>query len=207
MTDRKNIYYATAGLLAVIIFASNFLSTELFKSGYQNFSVWFVLSIFSFSCGWLINKTLGYNHGGKVVFSVIVASAFLSVLLVSFFSDYFGLNELLVENMILYILRNITLGLMAFFGMAVCELILIQKEGKVYKNDNESISLMAANAQREARLIVEEAKLKADKLLHHSHQTVDEMIERKNVIELRLKEFIAAERELLKKYEKEKESE
>jgi len=114
MMDKKKIYYSTPGLLTVIIFASNFLSTDLFKAGYQNFSVWFVLSVFAFACGWLINKTLGYNHGGKIVFSVIVASAFVSILMISLFSEYFGLSALLVENMILYILRNITLGSMAF---------------------------------------------------------------------------------------------
>lgn len=205
MIQRKSIYYATAGLLAVIIFASNFLSTDLFKAGYQNFSVWFVLSVFSFACGWLMNKTLGYNHGGKVVFSVIVASAFISVLLVSIFSEYFGLSELIVENMILYILRNITLGAMAFFGMVVCELLLHQKEGDISKNKMEEIRRLLANTHHEAKLIIEDARLKSEQMLYETQQTIDDMIERKNLIEIRLKEFISAEKELIKKYESEEE--
>ncbi|MDP3580611.1 MAG: hypothetical protein Q8S39_01675, partial [Ignavibacteria bacterium] len=60
MIDKKSYYYLTPALLVIIIFSSNFLSTDLFKAGYSNFSVWFVLSLFSFACGWLINKTLGY---------------------------------------------------------------------------------------------------------------------------------------------------
>lgn len=203
--EKRPVYYSTPALLAVIIFASNFLSTDLFKAGYQNFSVWFVLSVFSFACGWLINKTLGYNHGGKVVFAVIVSSAFISVLLISFFSGYFGLSDLLVENMILYILRNIMLGVMAFFGMALSEVILLQKEGASGKSIQDDIKKMLINAEREAKVIIDEAKLKADKMLYQVQQSTDDIIERKTQIEKRLKEFIAAERELIKKYESEEE--
>lgn len=203
--EKKTIYYSTPALLAIIIFASDFLSTEVFKAGYQNFSVWFVLSLFSFACGWLINKTLGYNHGGKVVFSVIVASTFISVLLLSFFSDYFGLSDLLVENMILYILRNIMLGSMAFFGMALSEVIILQRIGPPAKGKEEDSKRILLAAQKEAHLIVEEAKLKADKMIYQVQQGVNDMVDRKNQIERRLKEFIAAERELIKKYESEEE--
>ena len=205
MIEKKSIYYLTPGLLTVIIFASNFLSTDIFRAGYQNFSVWFVLSLFSFACGWLINKTLGYNHGGKVVFAVIVASVFVSVILVSIFSDYFGLSNLLVENMILYVLRNIMLGAIAFFGMALSEVILLQKEGNRGKSKEDDAKKILIAAQREAQIIVEESKLKADKLLYHAQQSVDDMVERKTQIERRLKEFLSAERELIKKYESEEE--
>ena len=201
--EKKPIYYSTAALLAIIIFASDFLSTDVFKAGYQNFSVWFVLSLFAFACGWLMNKTLGYNHGGKIIFSVIVASTFVSVLLLSFFSEYFGLSDLLVENMILYILRNIMLGSMAFFGMALSEVIILQKEGGPAKIKEDDSKKVLINAQKEAHLLVEEAKLKADKMIYQVQQGVNDMVERKNQIERRLKEFIAAERELIKKYESE----
>lgn len=202
---QKKIYYLTPALLAVIIFASDFLSTDLFKAGFQNFSVWFVMSMFAFACGWLMNKTLGYNHGGKVVFSVIVASAFVSVLMISFFSGYFGMSDLLVENMILYILRNIMLGSMTFFGMVVCEVILLQKEGARGKSKQDDVTNMMQSANKEAKLVIEEAKLKAEKLLYQAQQNVDSMIESKNQIERRLKEFLTAEKELIKNYESEEE--
>lgn len=203
MIEKKKIYYATPALLAVIIFASNFLSTDLFKAGYQNFSVWFVLSLFSFACGWLINKTLGYNHGGKIVFAVIVASVFISVVMVSLFSEYFGLSDLLVENMILYILRNITLGAISFLGMALSEVIILQKESGKGKTKEEDAKKVLLLAQREAQIMIEEAKLKADKMIFQAQQSVDDLIERKNQIERRLKEFINTEKELIKKYESE----
>jgi hypothetical protein len=205
VTERKSIYYLTPGLLTVIVFASNFLSTDLFKAGYQNFSVWFVLSIIAFACGWLINKTLGYNHGGKVVFAVIVSVAFISIVMVSMFSEYFGLSALLVENLILYVLRNITLGAMAYFGMVVCELILLQKNAVQTKVKQDDGSKDLVNAQKEAQIIVEDAKLKAEKLLFGAQQKVDSVLDKRNQIERRLKEFIAAERELIQKYESEEE--
>ena len=203
MIQKKPIYYATAGLLAVIIFAANFLSTDLFKAGYQNFSVWFVLSLFAFACGWLMNKTLGYNHGGKVIFSVIVACAFFSVFLVSFFSDYFGLSDLLVENMILYILRSIELGAMALFGMVVCELLIMQKEGNAASQKLEEMKRMMTNAQREAQVIIDEARVRSERMLFETQQSIDEILERRKQIEERLKEFIISEKELIKKYENE----
>ncbi len=203
--EKKPVYYSTAALLTVIIFASDFLSTDLFKAGYQNFSVWFVLSVFSFACGWLMNKTLGYNHGGKVVFSVIVASTFVSVIMISLFSGYFGLSDLLVENLILYVLRNITLGSMAFFGMTLSEVIILQRENTPAKLKEDDSKRILQNAQKEANLIIEDAKLKSEKMVYQVQQNVNEMVERKNQIERRLKEFIAAERELIKKYESEEE--
>lgn len=205
MKEKKTIYYATAVLLALIIFASNFLSTDIFQAGYQNFAVWFVLSIFAFACGWLINKTLGYNHGGKVIFAVIVSTAFLTVILISFFSEYFGLSNLLVENMILYILRNIALGAMGLFGMVVCELLIMQKESNAGKTKLDEIKKILTSAQREAQIIVEEARLKADKILYDAQKAADDILEKKKYIETQLKEFIAAEKELIKKYESEEE--
>lgn len=204
MIDKPKIYYGTAGILAVLVFASNFLNTDLFKAGFQNFSVWFVLSMFSFACGWLINKTLGYNHGGKIVFAVIVASSFVSVIMISLFNEFFGFSYLLVESMILYILRNITLGAMAFFGMALSEVIILQKEA-AGKSKNDNTQKTVETSQREVQLIIDEAKLKAEKIVYEAQQRADDLIERKSQIERRLKEFIAVERELIKNYESEEE--
>ena len=202
MIEKPKIYYGTAGILAVLVFASNFLNTDLFKAGFQNFSVWFVLSMFSFACGWLINKTLGYNHGGKIVFAVIVATSFISVIMISLFNEFFGFSYLLVESMILYILRNITLGAMAFFGMALSEVIILQKEA-AGKSKNDNTQKTVETSQREVQLIIDEAKLKAEKIVFEAQQRADELIERKSQIERRLKEFIAVEREIIKNYESE----
>ena len=98
MEQKKIYYYLTPVLLGILMFASNFLNTNLFKFGEDSFAVWFVLSVMCFACGWFIDKTLGWRYGGKVVFSTIIAVAIISVLMISFFRDYFAANELLSEN-------------------------------------------------------------------------------------------------------------
>ena len=105
--NRKNYYYLTPLLLSIFIFASNFLDTKLFTFGDLNFAVWFILSVFSFACGWLINTTLGWKFGGRVVFAVIVATTIISVLLISVFKEYFGTSQFIAENLILYSLQLI----------------------------------------------------------------------------------------------------
>jgi hypothetical protein len=203
--ELKKYYYLIPALLAIIIIASDFLSTEIFKSSFQNFSVWFVLSVIAFAIGWFSNKSFGYHFGGKIIFAVIIASAIFSVILLTLFKEYFGLSDLLVENLILFTLRNIMLGSMAFFGMVVCELLILQKELVKNSSKEDEVKKILMNAQREAQIAIEEAKLKADKMLFDVQKKLNDMIERKNQIERRLKEFIQTERELLKQYEKEEE--
>jgi hypothetical protein len=132
MIKKVFIDYSAAILLGVLIYASNFLNTDLFNFGEKNFAVWFVLSILCFASGWYINKTLGWHRGGKIVFAVIVAVTAVSIFMVTFFGDYFAANELLTENLILYSLRNITLGAMGFFGMSIQEVINNRKDTELF---------------------------------------------------------------------------
>lgn len=197
------MYYLVPALLAVLIFASDFLSTDLFKEDLQNFAVWFVLSLFTFACGWLIDKTLGWRYGGKILFAVTVATVFVSVIMISLFNNYFGVNSLLTENLILYSLRNILLGTMGFFGMSVAEVIALQKELSSEKQMNKELKRKEDDVQRKAEMIINEAKLKAEKILLESETKARVSEERLNRIESRLKEFIQIEKELIKKYEQE----
>lgn len=201
MKKTKLIYYFTPLLLAVLMFFSNFLNSEMFKSGFQSFTVWFVLSVFAFACGWLINKTLNWIHGGRILFAVIVAASFISVLIVSFFSDYFGVGVLLSEDMILYTLRNVTLGAMGFFGMAISEVIIQQKEVNDIKQVLEKYQSRDSVVKKEAELILREAATKAEKLIFEAEKKANEHEQVKKHLEKQIREFIIAERELLKRYE------
>ena len=133
---RKKIHYLLPILVAILIFISNFLNTQLFSSEIVNFAVWFILSLFIFAAGWINNLAFGWGKGGKVIFAVIVATAITSVLFISFFSNYFHTENLIFENLILYSSRNILLGTMAIFGMSVSELLLVQRELDSIKNKN-----------------------------------------------------------------------
>lgn len=195
------VNYGAAVLLAAFLFISNFLNTNLFDFGQLNFAVWFVLSIFSFSCGWFINRVLGWQHGGKIVFAIIIAVTIVSLFVIIFFNEYFSAAELLTENIILYSLRNITLGAMGFFGMALQEVLGSERESVILKEKIKVYEQTMLDAKREAEITLKDAKVKAQKLINDAELHAKNTILKKERIESELKEFIHTERELIKKYE------
>lgn len=199
----KNILYSYSVpvLLGVLMFASNFLNTDLFQFGTNNFAVWFVLSVLCFACGWFIQKTLGWHTGGKIIFAVIISVSLISVLMISFFQNYFNASELLTENIILYSLRNITLGSIAFFGMSVVEVFTMQRSSEVLKEKINTYEHLLQDAKKEAELELREAKINAKQVVNDAEARAKNITLKKERIEKELKEFIQAERELIKKYE------
>jgi len=195
------VNYGAAVLLAVFLFISNFLNTNLFDFGQLNFAVWFVLSIFSFSCGWFINRVLGWQHGGKIVFAILIAVTIVSLFIIIFFNEYFAAAELLTENIILYSLRNIMLGAMGFFGMALQEVLGSERESVILKEKIKVYEQTMLDAKKEAELTLREAKVTAKKLVNDAELHAKNTILKKERIEKELKEFIHTERELIKKYE------
>ncbi len=200
---KVKLHHLTVVLLGLLMFSSNFLSPKLFTGEIFNFAVWFILSIFAFSCGWIIDKTLGWIHGGRLVFAAIVATSIMSVFLVSFFSGYFGVHDLLTENMILYSLRNIILGAIGIFGMTVAELLHVQREMENLKSQSKLNRQIAEDAQREAEIIIREARSRSTEILANAEKEAVELINRKKEVELQLKDFLKTEKELIKKYEAE----
>lgn len=198
---RFMVNYGAAVLLAVFMFASNFLNTNLFDFGQLNFAVWFVLSIFSFSCGWFINRVLGWQHGGKIVFAIIIGVTIVSLFIIIFFNEYFAATQLLTENIILYSLRDITLGAMGFFGMALQEVLGSERESVILKEKIKVYEQTMIDAKREAELTLKEAKVTAQKLINDAELHAKNTILKKERIESELREFIQTERELIKKYE------
>ncbi len=199
--NKKLANYGAVLLIGVLIFISNFLDTDLFIFGENNFTVWFVLSIMCFACGWFINRTLGWQYGGKVVFAVTIGVTFLSVFMITFFREYFAISELLFENIILYSLRNITLGAMGFFGMAVQQVLGEEREVVLLREKIKILEEIRYDRNKESELELKEAQLKAKEILFEAQAQSKNMILKKERIERELKEFIQAEKELIKKYE------
>jgi len=193
--------YSVPVLLGILIFASDFLNTSLFNFGDRNFAVWFVLSLLCFACGWYINRTLGWQHGGRVVFAVIVSITLISIAIIIFFDEYFGTFEILTENLILFSLRNITLGAMGIFGMAIQEIVSGEKEAMILREKVKVLEATSTDSKKEAELLLREAHIKADKIINDSEAQAKNTILKKERIEEELKEFIQTERELIKRYE------
>lgn len=200
--EKKPLHqYVVPALLGVLMFASNFINTSIFRFGSNDFAVWFVIMLLCFACGYYLNKNFGWHFGGKVVFSIIIAATFLSILVITFFREYFSANELLTENLILYSLRNITLGAMALFGMAIDEVLHREKEATVLAEKLKTYEEQLQDARKEAELELREAKVKAEKIINDAEASAKNTILKKERIESELKEFIQTERELIKKYE------
>jgi hypothetical protein len=193
--------YSIPVLLGLLVFASNFLNTELFQFGDQNFAVWFVLSILCFACGWYINRSLGWQFGGKVIFSVIISVALLSIAMIVLFYEYFGTAEVLTENLILYSLRNITLGAMGIFGMAIQEILSGEKQAAILREKVNVLEATADDSKKEAELLLKDARLEAEKIISEAELKSKNTVLTKERIEKELKEFIQTERELIKRYE------
>ena len=198
---QKLFSYLTPALLGIFMFTSNFINTKIFDFSNNNFAVWFVLSILCFACGWYIGKTLGWHYGGKVVFSTIIAATFLGIIVITFFSQYFNASDLLTENLILYSLRNIVLGSMAFFGMSVVEVFTLQKDLLVYKEKLKIYENTFTDVRKESELELKEAKLKAQQIVSDAEAKAKDTTSKKDRLEKELKGFIQAEKELIKKYE------
>jgi len=193
--------YSIPLLLGLLIFASNFLDTSLFNFGDRNFAVWFVLSILCFACGWYINRSLGWQLGGKVIFAVIVAVTLISILMIIFFNEYFSTFELLTENLILYSLRDITLGAMGIFGMSIQEVLSGEKEALILREKVKVLEVTFSDSKKEAELLLKDAALKAEKITNDAEAKAKNIILKKERIEQELKEFIQTERELIRRYE------
>ncbi len=200
VTKKLASYFAPA-IIAVLIFISNFLDTDIFKFGENNFAVWFVISVFCFALGWYMNKSYDWHLGGKIIFALAIATSFVSIFMVTFFKEYFSATSLVAENIILYTLRDIMLGTMAFFGMAMGEIFSLQKELLEVKSKLNIFEEYIKSAKDEAALTVLEAKVKAEKIINDAEASAKNTLLKKERIEKELKEFIQIERELIKKYE------
>ncbi|MFO7525883.1 MAG: hypothetical protein R6W68_10540 [Ignavibacteriaceae bacterium] len=199
--NKKLANYGAVFLLGILIFISDFLDTDLFVFGENHFAVWFVISILCFACGWFINRTLGWQYGGKVVFAVTIGVTILSIFMITFFSEYFSSKELLFENIILYSLRNITLGAMGFFGMAIQQVLGEEREVVLLREKLKIYEEIKIDRNKEAELELKDAKLKAREILLNAEVQSKNIMLKKDRIEKELKEFIQAEKELIKKYE------
>jgi len=188
-------------LLALLMFGSNFLNTNIFDFGNNAFAVWFVLLLLCFACGWYMDRTLNWNLGGKVVFATIVAATFISLVVVVTFREYFFGNQTVVEDLVMYTLRNITLGSISFFGLAVAEILMLEKNYAIVSEKLKLFETVLHDSGKEAELKIKEAELNADKIVQEAEMEAKEVLMKKERIQKELKDFIQIEKELIRKYE------
>jgi vacuolar-type H+-ATPase subunit H len=201
MSNKTVLSYASPLILAVLIFISIFLDTKLFQIGDMNFAVWVVLSGFSFVCGYFINKSFGWQTGGKLVFAVTIATVIVSLGVIAFFREYFQATQAGAEIFVLFALRNVILGCMAYFGMAIAEVLRQKVKMSGMTEKLNFIEETIKDARKESDLILREAQVKANKIVNEAELNAKNILLKKERIEKELKEFIQIEKELIRKYE------
>lgn len=192
--------YFGALLIALLMYASNFIGVDLFNFGSHNFTVWFVLSVFCFASGWFLSRQAGWQYGGKILFAVIIATIVLSLFTITYFNEYFGSDKISVENLILYSLRNITLGAMGFFGMAIQFILQGAREVIILKEKIKVLEESKPDYEQKASIIIKEAELKAKEIISNAELEAEKINLMKNKTEEEIKQLIKSEFELLKKY-------
>lgn len=93
------------------------------------------------------------------------------------------------------------LGSMGFFGMAIQEVIGSERETVILKEKIKVYEQTMIESEKEAQLTLKEAQINALKIINDADAKAKDTILKKERIERELKEFIQAEKELIKKYD------
>lgn len=187
--------------MVVLIAFSDFLGTELFQTITNDMLVWLFLSGLCFSAGWYTLKNFGWKQTTQIIVSVTLANMIISAILVSIFPEYFLLNGVIAENILLFGVRNVLLGAMGMFGAAVAENFTLHSEKKIIEEKLKVYESTIKDTRKESDLILREAQVKAAKLLLDAESASKNIILKKERIEKELREFIQIEKALIKKYE------
>jgi hypothetical protein len=90
---------------------------------------------------------------------------------------------------------------MGFFGMAIGEILHIEKDYAIIKQKLEMYEESIVDSRKEAELEIRAAKIKAQKIISEAESAAKNTMLKKERVENELKEFIETEKELIKKYE------
>lgn len=201
MKDNSIVAYIAPVFLPLVVFASNFLDANLFGVVPHPFYVWFILSVLTFLCGWLIGHSFEWSQAFRLLVTTISVTAILSgvtALIFGYFVKKTGIN---VERIFLFLIRNLLLGLPALLGLAMMEVDKLQKVLIALKEKIKVLETDVFDAKKEAEVIVKEAEVKAKELLLEAEVKHKEVLFQKKHIQDQLREFIIAEGEIIKKYE------
>lgn len=191
----------TLFFLVIIILSTLFLDKNYLGLGDLNFLAWFSINLFSFICGWVLNKLTNWKTAGRLAFLAIALSLLLGLGVTFYFKEFFEIQRLLIENVVVIGFQIVFVGLIAFFGISSSEVFKLQKELLEATIKKESYEKLIADAKKEASLEIREAKLKAEQIIRDAEWREKLAKEKKETIERQIREFIEIEKQLISKYE------
>lgn len=197
--------FAAPLILVLLVFCSNFVDPDFLRlggtAGGYNFAIWFVLAVFSFACGYFMNKSLGWVNGGKMAFAIIVFGAVSGLGVSLLFPEYFLMKAASFEKFLIYVLRGVMLGSFSYFGMAISEVFRLDRDLHATETKLKAFEDTLRDAKKEADLILKDVQIKAAKITNDAEANAKNILLKKERIEKELQEFIQIEKELLRKYE------
>jgi hypothetical protein len=85
--------------------------------------------------------------------------------------------------------------------MAIQEILTGEKQALILAEKVKLLEASAGDSKKEAELVLREANIKAEKIIFDADANAKNITLKKERIESELKEFIQAEKELIKRYE------
>jgi len=196
------LVFVTLTFLVIMILSTLFIDKNFLGIGDLNFLAWFSINLFSFICGWVLNKITNWKNSTRLCFVAILASLIIALGIVIYFKDFFNIQRALVENLVAIGFQIVFVGLMSLFGVTTSEVFRLQKELIEMLIRKESYEKLILDAKKEASLEIREAKLKAEQIIRDAEWRERIAREKKQQIEKQLREFIEIEKQLIAKYEK-----
>jgi len=85
------LVFVTLTFLVIMILSTLFIDKNFLGIGDLNFLAWFSINLFSFICGWVLNKITNWKNSTRLCFVAILASLIIALGIVIYFKDFFNI--------------------------------------------------------------------------------------------------------------------
>lgn len=194
-------YWISVLFYVVVIFLANFGETQIFSFYPYGFGFWFVMLFLAACLGFIVSYLFGLKKSLWIVALVFLAISLISSLTVVIKPELFAFKEISLKNIVLQILKIGITSIFGLLGVLIWQNVSLAKE--LIRAD-EKIKFYEKNvldAKREAEILKKEAEIKANEMIFDAKKKVQELEKLKRDLEIKLREFLQIELEVLDKHE------
>lgn len=194
-------YWLAVFFYAVVIFFSNFGETQIISFYPYGFGFWYVTLFFASCLGFIVSFLFGLKRSLWIVGLVFLLIVFISSIFILIKPAVFFLKDVSIANFVLQVLKIGLASIFGLLGVLIWQNIFLYRE--LIRSD-EKIKLYEKNildAKREAEILRKEAEIKASEMLFDTKKKVQELERLKRDLEIKLREFLQIELEVLDKHE------
>jgi len=194
-------YWISVLFYGVVIFLANFGETQIFSFYPYGFGFWFVMLFFAACLGFIVSYLFGLKKSLWIVALVFLSISVVSSLAILIKPELFAFKEVSLTNIVLQILKIGISSIFGLLGVLIWQNISLAKE---LVRADEKIKFYEKNvldAKREAEILKKEAEIKASEMIFDAKKKVQELEKLKRDLEIKLREFLQIELEVLDKHE------